>query len=588
MPQFEMMGLLHYDLISSITIPALESATYDLKTVEGRDRFDQDAFTCASATSSPSISAPESPTQIRGSVTKASVSNISRLKPSPLRRTSSATSLSTANKFGKQTKTEVPEDGPSSKRARPSSAHFDESLKERLQGMIPGTSPKERRITMLMQSEQVGRRSRTSSQSLAAGEVSVGSSLGRRVSASSRAHSPTRSRRNSAFGVIQPRSRQNSTIATVSAIPSLVTQPIPEQVDTSSSISGPVQQPDKRPSGLTPFARLTTSWLFTTWRTNPVPSKQNGNIPEEPEKLAINQALDTQGTSQQIAPQPISIKEQPPKRTARRNDDESNLAPGHRNSSTRNSPISTSPAAGTPGIGPSLGASAGSGFLPPLINPSATNVPVLQTQSSLARRWEHIYTAPMFESQIKWKSMVAPGCLPLTTEYFPSEEELETTYRVHSYETTLGAEMNESFLVKRPGGDSIHEEDWGLAIMRVMIALRLAQGFQFVIRPSDRARVEGGAQTTEGPADILKDVEAPVYLSMSDQIHKLRYDPTGPSIRVERYVRKAPSLPGPIPYQCLIWPKLGGGYTECMTEFSPPELELYGWNRSVEQQLSPL
>ena len=34
-------------------------------------------------------------------------------------------------------------------------------------------------------------------------------------------------------------------------------------------------------------------------------------------------------------------------------------------------------------------------------------------------------------------------------------------------------------------------------------------------------------------------------------------------------------------YQCLIWPKLGVGYTQMATTFSPHGMERYGWNRYV-------
>ena len=37
----------------------------------------------------------------------------------------------------------------------------------------------------------------------------------------------------------------------------------------------------------------------------------------------------------------------------------------------------------------------------------------------------------------------------------------------------------------------------------------------------------------------------------------------------------------PFEYQCLIWPKLGEGYTELKTTFRPHGMESYGWNRYV-------
>ena len=73
-------------------------------------------------------------------------------------------------------------------------------------------------------------------------------------------------------------------------------------------------------------------------------------------------------------------------------------------------------------------------------------------------------------------------------------------------------------------------------------------------------------------------VDDPVYLSMSNEIHHIVY--TGDSIQVRRYVRRMPKTQL-FEYQCLIWPKLGLGYTEMSTTFSPHGMERYGWNRCV-------
>jgi DEP domain-containing protein 5 len=351
------------------------------------------------------------------------------------------------------------------------------------------------------------------------------------------------------------------------------------------TVRKPSENTDKKQGSIIPFGRLTSSWLFTPWKLNN-PVVETRDIP--PPKSAMPQSTEaTQKLPQDIptknaSTQPLAIQE-PPKRSRLRGPEESNLAPGQRHSATQISPMSESPAE-TPNPGTSFRNSTGSGLIhQPLINPSASEVPVLETQIALAKRWEHLYTTPTFESDIKWKSMESPGCLPLTTSYFPTKEELEKAYRMHFYEVTLGTEMTESFLVKRPVCKGpIPEEMWGLAILRVMVALRLAQGFQFVLLSEEQARQVSGygkLPVPRGPSEILNDVEAPIYLSMSDQIHRLQYDPTGPSIRVERFVRRASTVPPPIPYQCLIWPKRGGGYTECATHFKSPEMELYGWNR---------
>jgi len=112
---------------------------------------------------------------------------------------------------------------------------------------------------------------------------------------------------------------------------------------------------------------------------------------------------------------------------------------------------------------------------------------------------------------------------------------------------------------------------WALIVMRGMAAVRLAQGFQFVLRPPQKAR-DGeekwslrrtkSLMTEEdltpkpiGAADVLRSTADPVYLSMTNEIHQISY--TGEAIQVRRYVRRMPPLRS-FDYQCLMWPKLGG------------------------------
>lgn len=193
--------------------------------------------------------------------------------------------------------------------------------------------------------------------------------------------------------------------------------------------------------------------------------------------------------------------------------------------------------------------------------------------------------------------MVAPACLPLTVEQFPSRAELESSYDVFSYGFVVDPPEMRSFLVRPPPAKSNKEElrrAWAGAVMREMVALRLAQGFQFVLKSStpptttaegseskkgfrrSRAFDEDLTPQAEGAADVLNSTYDPVYLSMSDEIHRIAY--TGDSIQVRRYVRRMP-ISLPIDYQCLIWPKLGEGYTELKTSFISHGLENYGWNR---------
>jgi hypothetical protein len=218
-----------------------------------------------------------------------------------------------------------------------------------------------------------------------------------------------------------------------------------------------------------------------------------------------------------------------------------------------------------------------------------------------------MYPQVLYKYDIKWKAMTVPVCLPLTVEHFPSASELESSYDVFSYDFVVDPHEMCSFLVKPPddtGDLDKLRRDWALIVMRGMAAVRLAQGFQFVLRPPEKKRSLGwtkssmtGGDATPKPIDegsLLCSTNHPVYLSMTNEIHQISY--TGEAIQVRRYVRRTLRLRS-FDYQCLMWPKLGGksshpehvhtiiaytgGYTELSTTFAPHGLENYGWNRYV-------
>lgn len=601
-----MLGLLHYDLVSSIAIPPLQdrpdenkeppespdsvTSTHSNqaleKTEEYRRQFDQDTFTCT-----PKLVA--SPLSARAMVIHSDSAHASplasvRQRGSLMRRSSSSTSISTKYDNGMPA-TESPL---ASRRPRPTSAHFDDDIRNRLTPFVPSTSPKDQRLTRLTQPHR--------KPLLATTEPPPS----RRGSASSQTQPHLHSWRGSsaALSNVPPRSRHNS--SAIAPLPSI--EAIPEIPDnTSINSTDTTKSSEKRSSVLQfPLMRLASSIFLTPFRSAvgyaPTEAASSSRVAAAEASKSGNSEKQNHPAPSQQNPQPLPITHTPPRRVHKSREEESNPAPGQRNSFPRGSPLSNSPLVNTNLPTPSLVMSHRSPILvtslPPLANPAFREPPVLYTQTSLARRWEHLSPTPTYETQIKWKSLCAPGCLPLTVEHLPTEEELAKGFRVHSYETTIGSEMNESFLVKRPvvARGQAPEEAWGMAIMRVMVALRLAQGFQFVLQnlrivhqPLQDMSLSSTvtakplvvlSRKPRGPAEILREADIPVYLSLSDQIHKIQYDPTGPSIRVERFVRRMPASV-PIPYKCLIWPKKGGGYTECHTLFKSQDMELYGWNR---------
>lgn len=88
------------------------------------------------------------------------------------------------------------------------------------------------------------------------------------------------------------------------------------------------------------------------------------------------------------------------------------------------------------------------------------------------RRWQHIRPKPLGETShlMKWTSLCAPACLPLTTDYLPTAREISDFYEVNSYEIACFSDQV-SFLI-RP---DVAVGNLALAVMREMASQRLTR-----------------------------------------------------------------------------------------------------------------
>ncbi|KAF8582674.1 hypothetical protein K439DRAFT_1413077 [Ramaria rubella] len=404
----------------------------------------------------------------------------------------------------------------------------------------------------------------------------------------------------------------------------------PSRASVLSSQSANSSSSSKKARGIQSQVSLASKfapgWLFNPFRTSSQPqtsvisvTSTMSSLPRftEPPPKPSTSPLPTSRP-----PKPVSISN---RRTQGRNLDDSGLFGSNRSSFPRTSPLSSSPRDrdGTDALLAVRRSTLSSLTLPPVAsspprpstNPSRPVASVSYEQASLARRWQHIYPTPSFEHQIKWKSVLTPGCLPLTVEHFPTQQELDTAFEYFSYDFVVDPpSMSSSFCIKVPGDwKNLHPQEskdiFALAVMRGQTALRLAQGFQIILR------TRGGANTrpTEernfsrrsrsfaadeeivskpiGVSEVLQTPFLPIYLSMPNEIHRLSYN--GEVIKVELHVRRVGSMTRPFDYECLVWPKLGDGYTEVSTSFRPPGVEKLGWNSmdmvvaGYEQHFSP-
>ncbi|PPQ63384.1 hypothetical protein CVT24_005649 [Panaeolus cyanescens] len=231
-----------------------------------------------------------------------------------------------------------------------------------------------------------------------------------------------------------------------------------------------------------------------------------------------------------------------------------------------------------------------------MTNPTRPQGSVPYPQTAFATRWKHIYPQPVFKHEWKWRSMVTPVCLPLTLEYLSSVEESFVFDAEYSW---VIDPSEQSIIVRQPPKKASVEETrraFALGIMRGMVAVRLAHGFQFIVRPenlkndksreSERLPFRRGKSYREdddvesmpiGPAAVLTTSLDTIWMSTTNEVHKIWY--SGEMIHFKKYSRKT-NIMRSFDYKCLIWPKLGGGYTEVKTAFSSVNNEnQLSWNR---------
>ncbi|KAH9479659.1 Vacuolar membrane-associated protein IML1 [Psilocybe cubensis] len=548
MHEIQMLGLLEHDVLSSIEVPFMQhksdpstgpaesEETLNISKSEA-DQFDLNIFSLTTNYNTSSLLAPAGGVtprpgnDKRGSHRHSTMSRIDTIEESPKQRIFK----------------ELPSEGlPNNEISAPSSVSG------------PGTSPSQSSVRSGRSENSSS--SKTPSKTASISKTSLASKL-----APSWLFNPFRS------GPSEPQTSQVSASASASSSAS------------SFTTSTPQNSQSEKPS------RSSVSSMAP---------------PSSPIRMAP--AKPTVASTQQI--QPVAIKNKPASRSSlSRTFEEETLAP-HRASFLRRSPINTPPRdeilsgkRRSAGYVHGFPSSSSPGAI---INPTRPQLAVAYPEASLARRWQHMFPHPTYKYDMKWKSIVTPGCLPLTVEHFPSHAELESTYELTGYEFLVEPGEMRSFLIKPPNVKGSPEEvrrAWALVVMRGMAAVRLAQGFQFVLKPQKTPSEEEKEKEKEkekntnnfrrnksfvgegefdtwptGAAEVLSSTTNPVYLSMTNEIHRISY--TGEAIQVKRYVRRLHTT-RPFSYQCLIWPKLGGGYTELSTEFQSHGLENYSWNR---------
>lgn len=176
--------------------------------------------------------------------------------------------------------------------------------------------------------------------------------------------------------------------------------------------------------------------------------------------------------------------------------------------------------------------------IPPTVSPTSALAPWVQVLNpsrktppnavNQFRRWHHVFPKPIKISTVKWKSLCSPAALPLTTEHFPTAEQLRDEYQENPY-VICQNEVDEL----EEGAGSNREE-----LVRAMIGQRLAQGFQIVVgnQVIEATAGRGGDTNIYQPHYMVK-AGSSCFMSLGSQIHQLICDEEY-NVEVKRYVRK--------------------------------------------------
>ncbi|KAJ1568674.1 vacuolar membrane-associated protein iml1 [Cladochytrium tenue] len=227
------------------------------------------------------------------------------------------------------------------------------------------------------------------------------------------------------------------------------------------------------------------------------------------------------------------------------------------------------------------------------------------------RRWNHIMSSATqhpkrYASVTNWRSLTTPACLPLTTDFFPTTEELANSYRVTTYSI---APDDEALPYERLDGSELGSLE---SLRAELLSQRLALGFQMIVSSAiDKTLVpgpeepspivgpgQGGSKFWTGKSSTtVRAAARPYFASLGDHVHQISLDSSGKNVEVKRFLREkrgdkagdAPMVTSAAvaaamdsqrfaPYICRIWPRLLSGYAQCTVRFPFSSLASYNWN----------
>ena len=158
------------------------------------------------------------------------------------------------------------------------------------------------------------------------------------------------------------------------------------------------------------------------------------------------------------------------------------------------------------------------------------------------------------------RSITRGAILPMTTDYLPSAEVLSSQYSDFRYTVPTSA-VTSSFLLRTDHPKRSHI----LTLVTELICQRLAQGFQICTPANASGALDAiNVATTKTLPDVLRDIQegevTAVYLSLSNQIHRIWYDRRTQTVCVKILRRRRTWAKTDYEYSPLIWTRGSDNY----------------------------
>ncbi|KAK9464887.1 hypothetical protein V1512DRAFT_85621 [Lipomyces arxii] len=188
--------------------------------------------------------------------------------------------------------------------------------------------------------------------------------------------------------------------------------------------------------------------------------------------------------------------------------------------------------------------------------------------------WKHIYPRRTQNRSVKWKSIIAPAALPITTEVFPSPDEFYRDYWSDSYSIAIDP-------------DTATEGDTNSALqstMREMVSVRIGLGFQIVLGVIVQ-EIERLSAENPNPSGIMQEIPSDctgvrVYLSMGTQIQRLSCTFSNTvSVQVFKRKNQNPQLEQDIIYKPLVQTIHDSEYKTRTVRFPGGHSQDYNWKQ---------